>query len=686
VADDLDDVQGDDKLARGTLELVEDVKADFVERDKMITECTKALFYENEIYLPPAYRDMGTAIGVHSPLPTINTNTVVSALSVNSPKVRFTPVGSGDNATENQALRQRFFEGAWERQQEEAARNIFAPFVHAVVCKGCGILKTTERRKRAWGGTDGYYAKSKARRKELDGDKRLDDDGRKRVWDRDTEGYKRAAPYPIASIDVPPETFYYVKNEDGLSLAIEDKLVPYYDTLTRYGAALSKAGKVIGAKEYTALPATEWSSVFGSGTLNDRHLRMLEVWDAEWVTYLLQGPEDRAGSSKGGMVVRRFKHGYGDKQRGVLRGPYFMALGTTTSDRAHGREGLPILFGYLDLFKVLDSFLSIRVNAGYMTGTPSFKSPKEEYGGGKSPFGEDAVDQAGKKTEKFELGKIYEGDIQPIDMPRTGFDFNAAIEGVVALIERMVPPVMQGAVSDDSGYAINQAAHLASLSWSPIVRNMEFALSQRVGFESWLLEKKVGETVYVHGELPFTGPNRPINRKGWIAMSPEDLGGVHHYSVELEPEKPKNRILDTRMHRELRELGAESERQMVEELGNNPAEVRFERKVEEIQNSPEYKAMYLERVMKELGLRAAAQAQEAGIGPPQAPPQPQPPTGMPQPVLAGPPGAMPPPGMQPPPPNGQGGIPPRPQAVQGGQPGTPVQPGPPPGSMPLPGQ
>ena len=38
-----------------------------------------------------------------------------------------------------------------------------------------------------------------------------------------TEDYKLALPYPIATTDVPPETFYYTKNENGLTVRGRDQ-------------------------------------------------------------------------------------------------------------------------------------------------------------------------------------------------------------------------------------------------------------------------------------------------------------------------------------------------------------------------------------------------------------------------------------------------------------------------------
>ena len=218
------------------------------------------LFQENEVQIPDNYRK--TALEVKSPLAPHIANTVTAALSTNPPNVQFDPVAFGDPAQANCTLREKFFEAAWRRQEEEAQRRLFRPFMHALVTKGEGVLKTVERTKKAWS----KYTRDSAKLRDiLEEDDELSEDEKDQLYDRQTEDWKSALPYPIATTDVPPDTFYYVKNEDGLTFACEVKTVPFFETLERFKASVDEKGMIIAPSDdrATGLPRHEWATAFG---------------------------------------------------------------------------------------------------------------------------------------------------------------------------------------------------------------------------------------------------------------------------------------------------------------------------------------------------------------------------------------------------------------------------------------
>ena len=51
-------------------------------------------------------------------------------------------------------------------------------------------------------------------------------------------------PYPIATTDVEPDSFYYYLTPDGYRLCAEVVDVPYLDALDRFGAGLDGNGRV----------------------------------------------------------------------------------------------------------------------------------------------------------------------------------------------------------------------------------------------------------------------------------------------------------------------------------------------------------------------------------------------------------------------------------------------------------
>jgi hypothetical protein len=129
-------------------DIVQQLRDDFRDRDELFSRIDTVLFQENEVAIPDNYRK--TALEVKSPLAPHIANTVTAALSTNPPNVQFDPVAFGDPAQANSTLREKFFEAAWRRQEEEAQRPLFRPFMHALVTKGDGVLKTVERTKKAW--------------------------------------------------------------------------------------------------------------------------------------------------------------------------------------------------------------------------------------------------------------------------------------------------------------------------------------------------------------------------------------------------------------------------------------------------------------------------------------------------------------------------------------------------------
>ena len=664
-------------------EIVSQLKDDFRQRDDLYSALDTLIFQENEVQIPDNYRK--TALEVKSPLAPHIANTITAALSTNPPNVQFDPVAFGDPAQANSTLREKFFEAAWRRQEEEAQRPLFRPFMHALITKGEGVLKTVERTKRAWAK---YDRDSKKLRDILADDEDLSEEEKDRLYNQQTELWKRSLPYPIATTDVPPDTFYYVKNEDGFTFACEVKTVPFYETLERFNASVDEKGRIIapGDQRATGLPRHEWANFFGTtsggrtqieGRGRVKPMTMVEAWDANEVTYILYGPGQvtRGGKRLGrGTVVKSFTHRYGDRVTGALRGPYFQALGITTHSRLPEHAGLGILFGFMDLFPLLDSLLTIQSNAAFLYGFPAFKETSPQGPTLQGPFGNDGAEGGSDKT-RIEPGTLYPRDIAAVDMPRSGVDLDKTVQWVRSFIEMALPNVVQGIASgEQSGWAITQASQLARLGWQPIVDNAQFALSRRQGFESWLLEKRVREPVSVWGEQPANYSTTRA-KQGWLTIGPDDLNGIHRYRVVLQPDTPADRIQQIRTHKELLSLRLESWGDAVTQLGGNPDEVEASWLLYDLKQDPVIKAELKKRTLKELGLmdeealnkaNTEARAAQPG-GPPGGGPQPPPPPGAP-PGPPGPPqmGGGQAPGGQP---GQQPGLPPNAVAITPGLPG-----------------
>jgi hypothetical protein len=672
----------DDWQSREALSMVNQLRRDFTARDALYRDIDDILFGNLPVDIPDAYRK--TAIEVRTPLAMHIANTITAALSINPFTIQFRPIGFGDTYQQNATLREHFFESSWERQEEESRRRLLRLFMANLAVKGEGVLKTVERSKRAWGD---YNLKSKKLMAELQADKMLDPHARDLLYHSKTEQMKLLAPYPIATTDVPPETFYYLKGEDGMTFATEVKTLPWFDALERFKAGVDSKGRVYanseawGDPQALGLARAEWEQSMA----RTKTITVVEAWDYQVCKYILIGPGQASSQSAtlgNGTLVREVRHGYGDPFLKTLRGPYFHALGITTASRLPERAGLSVLFGFLQMFVLLDSLYTMRANAAFMTGFPAFKRtlpPGTIPGlpGGMGPFGSDGSAQA---EEEIEPGAIYPYDVAPVEMPRAGVESDKLIADIRGMIELALPSIVQGVVSGgESGYALNQAAHLARLAWDPIVSNAEIALGERTGFESWLIEKRIGEIVYAWGEQQGKGRRQKGVKAGWMGIGPDDLNGVHRYRAKLDPETPSNKVIETRAIMEQMQARLVTYEDAVEQAGNNPDEVEKSWLLHDLKQSDEIQGKIKEVVFAKLA--TIQQKRLAGPGMP----TPEQLTGG-APVAQGgmPANPVPQPGyglpLQPPPGNAATLGP------FGNPPGTPVVPNLPQNHVPLPGQ
>ena len=683
------------ETTRATLEFVAELREQFETRDAIFQKIDQVIFLEQAVNIPENYKN--STIEVRSPYPRHIANQITAALSINNPQVHFSPIKFGDQGENEAAHRSRFFEASWLRQQREKKRRIFRLFMDSVVTKGEGILKTIERKQRAWAKYTPYSQKlledldKKVKRGELD------EDSRTRLWDAQTEEMKRTLPYPIETTEIPPESFYYQRGEDGFVRCVEVAAVPYYQTLLQYGAALNPSGKVVAYDDAAGypMPSDRWGTVYGSQTAGMKTLERIEVWDLTHCRVILRGPGDlepkgftQAGGS--GLLVREWEHGYGDLDLGVLRGPYFHAPGILTSNREPHKAHLSVLFAYLHLFPLLNALLTMQSQAAFSFSYPAYKrTTPPAYNIPESPFGATAAEIAGAR-EKIVPGAIFPHDIAPMDQPHSSIDLDKAIQFVKAMIDLALPDTVQGAVTGEmAGYTLNQAAHLATLTWGPIVENVQDCLSDRVGWESRLIDEHIGETVYVWGQSAMTRKGqgtREESKAGWIGLGPKEIDGVHNYEVTLEPATINTDQLELRVLRDELDMRLIDPAEAVRRRGRNPVEVERAWLLYELKQDPEIRNNLKQRIFQELGTIEQQKMQALGPeGQPEAPVSGMPPGAQPG-VSQGLPttGFVPPAGSieaAPPPGGAPGGAPPAMSLPRppGPTPGSPAGVRPPPG-------
>jgi hypothetical protein len=247
------------------------------------------------------------------------------------------------------------------------------------------------------------------------------------------------------------------------------------------------------------------------------------------------------------------------------------------------------------------------------------------------------------------------------------------------------PEVIRGgAAGAQSGYQLNQQAFLARLKWDPIVGNVSQCLADRTGFESWLIERRIGEPVYAFAEErppAARGRYQGQTRAGWIGIGPDDLNGVHRYVVRLDVSTPSDDVVATRAIGEKMQLKLITYEQACRDAGSNPDEVEKSWQLQNMKQSGPVQQKLLELTFQKLGTILAAQMNTPG-------PTPQEmagvvPAGVGNPAPGGPgvgggaapipPQTTPMPGYGMPPPGGPGGPGPGPGAFPG-QPATPTVP------------
>lgn len=574
----------DEDIATVSLNFAHDLVRDFEDRDKIFKNIDDVIFLNQAVKIPENYK--ATAIEVRSPMPNHIAGSITAALSINTPTITYQPTGFGDLGEDVAAFRREFFTQAWIKQQREKQRRLHRAWMYSLVTKGVAVFKTHDRKIRAWAKYSDYAKNTLRELDEQRKRKEIDDDSYYRIFDGRTENYKRGLPYPIETQDIPPETFYYQKGEDGFVRVVEVKEVPYFDTLLKYGGAMNSRGKVVAFDDVTSapLPAAQWHNTFPkTGPGCRRTLLMIEVWDKDECVVLLRGPGDLPSKGAGfvgsGLMVRRFKHNYGNPHLGTLNGPYFMSSGIMTASRDPAKANLSVLFAYLHLFPLLNALLTMQSQAAFSFSYPAYRrTSPSTFSMAETPFGYDAKEIHANR-QQLVPGAIFPHDIQAMDPPRTSVDLDKAIQFVRGLIERVLPDAVQGVITGETaGYALNQATHLATLAWSPIIQNAEDCLSARVGFESWLIENNIGETVYVNGALPKMRGRIPtpvgVYKEGWLGLGPKQLtGGSHLYEVALKPVNINNDTLELRNIKEELDMRIMDPYEAMRKRGRNPVDV-----------------------------------------------------------------------------------------------------------------
>jgi hypothetical protein len=579
------------------IDVVLSLKDRFAKRDQLFRKIDQLVFGKTEIRIPEAYDYY--ALKTHTPLGMFAASTITSTLCSNDISIQFSPLRQGEVGDANATKREQWHESAFERQEEDAGRAIYYPWTWNVVTKGLGIQKTLKRSQTMWAS---YYRFSRQLYSDLQKNPKLTPEQRRRQYRQQTEDYKLYQPFPIVTTDVPPESFYYIRGEQGLTMAAECKYVPYNRLVADFGEKIQG----INPRAF-GLPLAQDGQILTVG--DDTLIPCYELWDDTHVNYVI---ENVSGDKAEAYLLECMEHGLGDPQTGCLRGPYSISQGVPTSSRDPELESVGVLYAFLEVLPLLDAVVTARGQVAFYTGWPPLERvPRGGQLGGLNPeeiFGSVPTNEEQDDEPIFEPGHIMPVGVRFANPPRTGEDLIALQNSLEGFLSPLLPASAYGGGPAESGYAHNQRVHMNMLVWDPLIKNMQKALAHRFAIEDMLVEQ-IGEPVYVER---WSQPGfDKSDRTRWLPLAPEDIQGASKYHVIIQPTTPSNDALLVKQLMDEKMAGWESDYGAIERLGKSYDEIMTQLDVERVMKSEPVQKQIDQEILQQLNLGQDEMLQEA---------------------------------------------------------------------------
>ena len=455
--------------------LKDELQSEFGERDSLMRQLRTLRFMDRAVDVPEAYQ--ATTKEVRTPIAFEQLQRVVATLTVNYPVMSVPPLGAGDEEQRESTKKEKWLNAALKRMEQEAERPVFRMFVDNLVADGLGVVKLVYKPDH-WSGYP----------------EQTDFEEDAAAFNEATDRFKKSAKFPFAWRDVDPLTFYPVLGEAGLEACVEVSEKSKRLLTQRYDLVEDESGKLVAAKGKMG-PSGRRKALQMDG-----NAEVVEYWDRSHFVVLVDG-----------HTVNTGEHGYG-------RVPYFVAYGEQSASRDPKHAGMSAIYAIRWLVPLLDSLLTMKQNAAFLYAypTPYIRSPLG------TPFegGEDGRPQ----TVEWTPGKmipLYPGE-EPGFVQWRGSppDLDEMIAHVRQLIDRAgLASVMYGTGpgAGSSGYMVNQLMNAARVKYDPIVKNAEAMLERMAGFVLELVEKKIGEEVFVWAGTGI--------EDGWTGLSGDDIRG-----------------------------------------------------------------------------------------------------------------------------------------------------------------
>jgi hypothetical protein len=435
------------------------------------------------------------------------------------------------------------------------------------------------------------------------------------AYDKMTEEAKKRAGPPFVWQYVDPRRVYPQWSNGYLCEVLEVSEMPKRSAFRRYRLAQDGQGNIVPEELGQSQNIIEASRNMLSS------VTFLEHWDDTWVSYAICGQNYQGDAT--GYIVKQFKHKY---SFGV---PYDYAPGLTMNWWRNRKVGWGI--GRTKLWLVQYRQYLRAMHAQYVA--RDLLSPLVTYGDTPAAM---IIGDDGKPKETDPT--VHPGEILNLppgrQLQRIQYPDAATLEKHMALIDGAIrdlesPRVTTLSGMEGAGFAISQVLSYSRTRVGPVRHGLESLLKGQTEKLWTLIRERANEKVYVFSGGIDVGSGKAAAE--FIGFGPKDLERPMRIKWEVAAALPTDQLMQVRYVTERLNNGTYGLDEAVQEMGDNPDEIRRSKARDRIRASPAYQKWLDAEVFMQAGrgdlLQKAQDAEQlalsgqlaAGGGPPQLP-------------------------------------------------------------------
>lgn len=389
-----------------------------------------------------------------------------------------------------------------------------------------------------------------------------------RNYDKATEDAKKSAGPPFVWMYVDPRSIYPQWSGGRLCEVLEVSEKPQRSTFRRYRLARDKQGDIVPEEL-----GQGFNEIEAARSVN-ASVEMLELWDDEWVTYVVAG-QNYSGQDTG-QIVKQFRHGY---PFGV---PYDYAPGLSMSHWRNRKVGWGIGRTKLELVRYRQFLRAM--HAQYVA--RDLLSPLVTYGDtpATTVIGNDGLPREGDLT-------VRPGEILNLpagrQLQRIQYMGPETLEKHMSLVDQAIrdlesPRVTTLSGMEGAGFAISQVLSYTRTRVGPVRHGIERLLLGQTEKLWTLVRERAQEKVWVF----YSGDDN--NPSGYLGLGPDDFAKPMQVKWEVQAQLPTDEMIAARYAHERLAAGTWGKDEAVEYLGDNPDEIRRSIARDRIRASPQY--------------------------------------------------------------------------------------------------